>query len=422
MKTTITIFFFLSISFAFGQSFSFHSYSPFNLKVNSGNNVNNTIKFLFADLDNDGDLDVLHSGISSIDDVESPNETNIRYFIEKQINIGTNKIPMFGPRTLYMQDFPMPSGYFIPAAGDINKDKKLDLIVCCEITETHSQNLLYYLNTGTSLNPTYQIINSISLNLDPFMSNSFYVPELVDLNGDDDLDILLSGHQKEWADTGLIVKPTILYAKNIGTPSTPYFLGWFNGAYNLNPTSESDQFVVTGDLDQDGDIDALGGEFRDSSTLTYFENVPLSNGKSHFLEPTFTLFGMPFAEVDENLFFPALADLDGDQDLDMFITRGKDEGFLLEYYRNDQFSGTSGNELFDAIEISPNPAKNEVNIINKSHFQIDRLNIYNSYGVLIYEFANHPDRIDLKPLSDGIYVLEVFSGKTSIRKKLVVMK
>jgi len=46
-----------------GQSFSFQGYAPFGLEELNSRDSNSTVRLLFYDLDQDGDLDVLHTGM-----------------------------------------------------------------------------------------------------------------------------------------------------------------------------------------------------------------------------------------------------------------------------------------------------------------------------------------------------------------------
>lgn len=69
----IGVFFLFCISlFSFAQDFSFHSYNPFGLKSTNNNGENVTLKYMFVDLDNDGDLDVIHTGIANIENEDNP--------------------------------------------------------------------------------------------------------------------------------------------------------------------------------------------------------------------------------------------------------------------------------------------------------------------------------------------------------------
>ena len=103
--------------------------------------------------------------------------------------------------------------------------------------------------------------------------------------------------------------------------------------------------VSFGDLDGDGDPDAVVGE--SDGTINYYENTGTG------LAPAYTLrtgTGNPFGGIDVGTFSrPSLADLDGDGDLDAVI--GENLG-TLNYYEN---TGTGLAPTFTVRTGSANP-------------------------------------------------------------------
>jgi len=74
-----------------------------------------------------------------------------------------------------------------------------------------------------------------------------------------------------------------------------------------------------------------------------------------------------------------------------------------------------------STNIFPNPAKNNITIEN-SNFEINTVELYNIAGQLVKsENVNSMStNLNLSDLKKGIYILEIQSNKTSIRRKLIV--
>ena len=105
---------FFAMNNLFCQNFTFKSENPFGIKTIKDDDSRPTQKVMFFDYDGDGDLDILHSGIASLDDVENFEWSNVHYFLEIQENIGDAHNPQFGPRQSIFENFPFPEGYFFP--------------------------------------------------------------------------------------------------------------------------------------------------------------------------------------------------------------------------------------------------------------------------------------------------------------------
>jgi hypothetical protein len=98
----------------------------------------------------------------------------VKYFIDYQENTGTKYAPAFAPRLPFMSDFPFPTGYFAPAAGDLNQDGRVDFLVCCDIDSSlNLESLLYYRNDPSGGVP-FNIIDTDSLRLNPFVRASIF--------------------------------------------------------------------------------------------------------------------------------------------------------------------------------------------------------------------------------------------------------
>ena len=407
------------------QSFTFQGTSPFGLEIYSAGDLHPTLKIYFADLDSDGDQDALHVGIADIDDVDNPTEKNIHWFLEKQINTGTKHAPAFGPRQAYTNSFPFPDGYFMLALGDLNQDNRLDMIVSSQINEEGNQQILYYKNTGTSLNPQYEITTGLEMDLNEFTAGSFFLPDLVDLDSDGDLDLLMSGYDRELEispeDTLYAEVYTFKYAKNIGSTTLPRFLGWYTEPYNLKTHGIGEMFLSAGDIDLDGDKDVLGMSPGESSPLYFYENIPTQNGKPFYPFPWLSPFGLPTSGVENNLLLPTLIDIDGDEDLDLMVVRydfsdENEDGYDIEYYQNELFSSTAEHSEENQIFIRPQPVKDILIIDNPLSTIIQDVEIMDISGKSIQYIENPNSFIQVSHLAPGTYLIIINTGDKKIGK------
>ncbi len=408
------------------QSYSFQGFAPFGLEELNTKDSNSTIRLFFFDLDQDGDLDVLHTGMSFIDDVDYPTEANIHWFVEKQMNVGTNKIPAFSPRETYTNTFPFPKGYFMPAAGDLNQDNKLDLMICAEVDSIGNQQILFYQNYGTSLNPQYQVSKAVNMDLEEFVPASLFIPELTDLDRDGDLDLMVSGYEREYVitpeDTTYAESFTFKYAKNIGSPNEPVFLGWFTKPFNMKNNDVGLVLLAAGDIDLDGDMDLLGrGEDnQELPVFFYYENIPTPNGKPSYLFPLASPFGLPSSGPEDFIGWPTLVDIDADSDLDLFTFRvDADQNSTLEYYENELASDLSEPQERDLVTILPQPVIDQLIIDNRTGQAILDISIVDITGHAIRRIADPGRSVSVGDLAQGTYILQLQFKDMTIQRYFI---
>jgi len=71
------------------------------------------------------------------------------------------------------------------------------------------------------------------------------------------------------------------------------------------------------------------------------------------------------------------------------------------------------------FNIYPNPAVNVFNISVANNIAIDRVNIYNQLGQKLMQENNLAPSIDISDLPQGIYIVELVSGNSIVRKKMI---
>jgi hypothetical protein len=305
-----------------------------------------------ADPDDDDDLDLIWGDFF---------EAGLLWFR----NLGSCTAPVLShePVRFPSGDPVITSGYNAPAFGDLDGDGRADLVVgvlggAYDPNRTSIANLHYFSRgaDGRFVRRTGQLLPVLDL-------GSETVPALVDVDGDGDLDLLLGTKiDPERRGSGLVH-----LVENVGNARKPAFrqrgLLAISSGYHLAPATGDldgdgrpdlllggfgarvawyrgetlvDSAMVTiprgsnttpalGDLDGDGDLDLLVGEA--SGTLNYYRN----DGSRRV--PAWVLVGEQFEGIDVGRrSAPALADLDGDGDLDLLI--GSDEAGLV-LFRNE---------------------------------------------------------------------------------------
>ena len=372
MKTIriyLTIIFLSAFSLnATAQEFEYIGANLFGIDILPSEENEITLNHFFYDRDNDGDMDLFHVGVVT-DPTQLPSLDNMNFFLQYQENTGDANNPQFGAKEEAFSNFVFPD-IFLAAPGDIDGDGDMDMVVNAAFDQPSGfQSTIIYINQGGEME-TFDVMNVEETGLPKHYPNCILFPEFTDLDMDGDLDILLSGTRPEDLSFQNDI-PHNLYAKNIGTPTDPEFIGWFNDPYNIT-NDDNVEFMKTGDLDLDGDMDILSIKQIDEENQIYFrENQPGSDQKPHFLEPVIAPFGLPQYSEGDVVLGPVLVDIDGDGDLDFFImaSEGEEGGFL--YYRNTDCVPSTEN-------ISEDICEGESVIIGEMEFDVE-----GSYNVVL---------------------------------------
>ena len=249
---------------------------------------------VFADLDADGDSDLLLSNKIATHDFS----TGVIHYFE---NTST-------PEQLSWQEQETLNinGHYnlAPAVADLDADGDLDMLV-----GTWNKGSLYFRNDGTPEIPNFVPDESLTVSL---TRGSNSTPALVDIDMDGDLDLFIGESSG-----------TLNFYQNNGTPSTPKF----------DLISDRFQEIDVGrrsvprfaDLDGDGDQDMIVG--RETDGVALYMNTGTATA------PSFTDSGTLPASFPI-LSVPAFVDIDTDGDLDVF-SGGLGGGLL--FFRNTQY-------------------------------------------------------------------------------------
>lgn len=267
-------------------------------------------KPFFADIDNDGDLDLFVGRVSG----------DVRFYR----NNGTPDTPSF---TLADDQFlslignsspPQAGTHNSPAFVDVDADGDLDFVYG-EYTGT----IGFYRNDGSPEVPNFvsssQYFGGINV-------GGFAQPAFCDIDADGDFDLFIGYGVLPGGGSG-----GIRFYRNTGTPTTPNFTLEAPGF--LPAVTGADQHPAFADLDADGDHDLLVGTY--GGEAVFLRNIGTPQAPNFAVEPS------PLPAFPANRWLaPTFADLDGDQTLDCFL--GGECGLLL-YFEN---TGTSTSPAF----------------------------------------------------------------------------
>lgn len=359
----------------------------------------------FADVNADGlkDLVIGNYGFYTRD-ASNTIFTNARLFL--YLNKGTPTAPAF---ELADEDFAGMSQFapldydFAPTFGDIDGDNDLDLIIGNNIGGVYC-----FRNTAGPGNPMVLKYDTDPMWLAMDVIGSISTPLLYDLDNDGLVDLLMGER------TG-----NINFFKNNGTPNQPVFspsptlqkIGQIDTRVPPEVVGMSAPVILQ---TNDGPI-LITGTQRGHLEAYYVQGAT---------ESAYSELSLTFGNLDEgNRSSPALADLDGDEILELAV--GNQRGGISLYktnlvdYTPPLATGTPGQAGF---QISPNPARGwarvEWPVYTEAH-----LEVFDALGRLVSDSVsgNGSFNIDVSNWLPGAYIIQARAGALQAGGKLMVV-
>lgn len=217
------------------------------------------------------------------------------------------------------------SSYFSnPAVADLDNDGDKDFV-----TGSWYGDFYYFQNNGTSAAPSFAMPVINPFGLAKTADTSYHFVAIADLDNDGDKDLMIGSFMGD-----------LLYYQNTGSATVPAF-----GAPQMNPFGLTSVYYAAApafaDYDNDGDQDLIVGEYY--GNLQFFQNTGTASAPA-FAAPVMNLGGFTATNTFAH---PAMADLDGDGDLDLLV--GEKNG-AVQYYQN---TGTASTPAFAPAQANP---------------------------------------------------------------------
>jgi hypothetical protein len=359
-----------------------------------------------------------------------------------------------------------------PAVVDFDGDGLLDLVVGNSYNTRNNRNvsssLTLFRNVGTTTAPAFEQTVANVGGLAALNLPCLY-PTFGDLDDDGDMDLLVG-----------VNNGTFVFVENTAGVGNP--MQFAAPQTNFAGISSFGAFVAPQlyDIDQDGDLDIIAGE--NTGNLNWFENKGTATNYSFQASPTSAQFGLialnvsgsrravphfyynsqtqstelllgheygsiiRLGNIDGNLSGKfdtldanynniymgkysavALADFDGDTIPD-FVVGNARGGFTFFTSQEDTITNIIdwSADLDRRTMLYPNPTTGLVTVNFATSSRLNtRINVYTSVGFLMqtyfYRGSNTSCQLNLSPLKEGIYMVEVWSNGRRSTYRVVLL-
>ena len=289
----------------------------------------------FADLDNDGDPDLLIGAGETF--YGTGPESGVTLAFRNKTEEGTITFELDNS---FVNNIPDVGYNSYPSLEDIDSDGDLDML-----QGRDGAVLYFYENTGNVEAPVWTRNNSLFNGVET--NNYWKNPDFCDLDGDADFDLIYGTAGGD-----------IYFYENIGDSFSPSFQVNSNYFKVLKVKQRSTPSFC--DYDNDGDYDLLSGSYSDG--FNYFENI----GDS--FHPVFEKKNTPFTKiVVGNGSTPSFIDFDEDGDLDILIGQINGKIYL---YRNNGETFPVDEVIFSGIQVNYGSAPAAADIDSDGDFDI----------------------------------------------------
>ena len=312
-------------------------------------------KFVFVDIDDDDDLDLFATR-------ESSWATGDIMFLE---NTGSEDLAVFGENEPVVNPFNLDASEAIRfnsvSFGDMDGDGDLDAF----INGNTGDRFIYQENIGSAREPVFDTLqyDPFGLDVSHLYGASLGNIQPYDWDCDGDADLMISSVQ----DTNTYFRNLTLL-ENHGTPTHPKF-----EQSGIQPLADNISPLTYVDFDQDGDLDIY-------NHYGYYENV--QGCGTIFESASETILGLDLFPAPENGHYdPALVDIDGDGDQDLFMSISTNHdidphlGYGANAKRLDYYENTGSSTMPHFVWIDSMP------------FRIPKF-LFDSFHVVTFEFVD----------------------------------
>lgn len=365
------IYFFENIGTATAPSFAAPVINPFGTVSINGGGYGYDIAGEVIDIDNDGDFDIFVGGY---------NYTTYQFEFNLFTNIGTPAAPNFSAPTTGNFGNAVPvDAYPVMTFSDVDCDGDLDMLT----GRDHSGNLFFYENVSGTLPPTFAAPVPLGFGFTPNV-NGVAVPEFVDIDNDGVLELFVGTEYNQIRFHERVC--TLLSVQFGGLRAELQENGWVYLDWETHSEQNSDHFLVERSADLENwttvvQLDAAGT----SSQLVEYSEIdqhPLPGDSYYRLK---------------------LVDLNGETAVGPSVKVSVD--------------GLST----DNIKVFPNPANDLIHIVGMESSRSTHIELFSyigqQYELQVVERDEHSVTADISSLPEGVYFLRVANQSIQIFKR-----
>ena len=396
--------------------------------------VNDCRELVFADVDSDGDKDLVKHELVYIS--YGVYESDFDYYK----NVGSATMPAFELQANSTMLDTLDTHAFGLSFVDVDGDGDQDLFVTdyTYFSKKSVAEINYYKNISLDpANPEYSLqpmvdnplqdavnfYNGLDTSTTPMLFTNF-----VDIDNDGDQDCFI----------GAFVYPAfqaandtnrVVYYKNEGTPTMPNFQRQSTANNPLNiinttiPTGKSNGtpfYIFDGDLSRDRDFDIL---LETGSEPTYFRNMGSMTAPNFIVSTTTPVDSIWMNTSVRKEQIIGVSDLtnDGRSEIVYFATLPSGTGTGLRYFVD---TVSYLNQLLiqgaKPLEVYPNPS---TGVIQLEQSYTGLLEVYTTTGQLVYKKElEEVEQLNLELLDTGIYVISLQTPKQRFVQQVTIIK
>lgn len=358
-----------------------------------------------ADMDNDGDMDILVGYYDGYD-----YEGQFKYFE----NTGTALAPAFAAPVT--NPFGLTSTYNVAnlTVADLDNDGDFDILV----SELFG-DFVYFQNTGTASAPTFaaEVTNPFGL---VAVSGAFSYPELGDLDGDGDYDLMVGEYYGDFH-----------YFENTGTDSAPAFAAASVNPFGLTAVDYSSAPCFA-NLDGDCDLDLIstdgyGGIYFfentqtpvvDATIIVTGTTITANEAAATYVWVDCNNGNNPIVGETSQSFTPTTS---GDYAVEVTPNCGGGTATSSCQTITISTAGLDENDIFNGVSMYPNPTNGSVTVdlgkLNSASLKVTGMN-----GQVVYQKENIENALHQFNLNEatGVYFVEINADGENKVLKLII--